>query len=385
MASTFMAQILQNALSLIVSRRYHEGCVAGNAKIRPPPKAAPAAVTDQIAGQDLGGIMPSESPAPDAATLLEIYRRATLLKQNDERVRKVISSGRIAMVYYSYRGQEVIPAALSVSLRDDDHLCTIYRGIHDMLAKGFPLKELWAEMAGRVDGACKGKGGPMHLTFPAKGIMVTTGIVGSSMPIANGLGWAAQLDKSDRVAVATFGDGASNIGAFHESLNLAAVWKLPVIFVCQNNLFAEHTAFEKLTAGQNIAARAAGYGVPGVRVDGNDPVAMHAAAAEAVARARAGGGPTLLECMTFRFHGHSLGDADAYMPKDMKAAAVASDPVPRLRAKLIEDEIASEAQLASLEAEIEAAIDEAVEYALASDWPQPDALRFDVFAKEVVA
>lgn len=321
---------------------------------------------------------------PDAAALLDIYTRVALLHANDERARKLIRSGRIAMVYYSYRGQEIIPAAISASLRDDDYLCTIYRGIHDMLAKGFPLRELWAELAGRSTGSCKGKGGPMHLTYPPKGIMVTTGIVGSTTPIANGLAWGARLDKSDRVSVATFGDGASNIGAVHESMNLAAAWKLPVIFVCQNNLFAEHTTFEKMTAGGSVAGRAAGYGMPGIRVDGNDAVAMYAAAREAIARARAGDGPTLLECMTFRFHGHVLGDADAYIPKEMKAAAIAADPVPRLRAQILAGAIASEAELLAIEADIEAQIDDAVDFALASPWPVPDDLRHDVYAEEIV-
>lgn len=328
----------------------------------------------------------SNIPTPDAATLVEIYKRAALLKANDDRARKTIMSGRIAMTYYSYRGQEIIPSTLSHFLRDDDYVCTIYRGIHDMLAKGFPLKQLWAELAGRTTGSCKGKGGPMHLTYPAKGIMVTTGIVGSSAPIANGLAWGALLNKTDQVAVANYGDGASNIGAVHEALNLASVWKLPVIFVCQNNLFAEHTTFEKMTGGGNIAGRAAGYGIPGIRVDGNDPVAMYAAAAEAVGRARCGEGPTLLECMTFRFHGHTLGDDDRrYIPKDMKAAAVAADPVPRMRAQLIADGMATEAELAAYEADVEEQITEALEFALASPWPEPEALLQDVFEEEIVA
>lgn len=327
--------------------------------------------------------MPSNTV--DDATLLSIYKRAALIKANDERARKVIVSGKIAMVYYSYRGQEIIPAVMGEVLRDDDTLCTIYRGIHDMLGKGFPLRELWAELAGRKTGSCKGKGGPMHLTYPPKGIMVTTGIVGSTTPIANGLAWAAQLDKSDRVSVCTFGDGASNIGAVHEAMNLAAVWKLPTIFVCQNNLFAEHTTFEKMTAGGNIANRAANYDMAGVRVNGNDAADMYVAFSEAVARARAGEGPTLLECMTFRFHGHAMGDDDSYIPKEQKAAAIAADPVPALRAKLIESRIASEDELAAVEAEIEARIDEALEFALASPWPDPDDLRFDVFEKEIAA
>lgn len=322
---------------------------------------------------------------PDHQTLLDIYRRVALLHANDERARKVIRSGQIAMVYYSYRGQEIIPAALSAVLRDDDYLCTIYRGIHDMLAKGFPLDLLWAELAGRTTGSCKGKGGPMHLTYPAKGIMVTTGIVGSSMPIANGLAWGAQVAKTDQVAVATFGDGASNIGAFHEALNLAAVWKLPAIFLCQNNQFAEHTTYAKGTSALRIADRAHGYNIPGVRVDGNDPVAMYAAANEAVARARAGEGPTLIEAVTFRFMGHVFGDADGYIPKDMKAAAMADDPVPKFRARLLADGIATEAQLADIEADIEARIDAAVAFALASPLPQPDDLRHDVFAEEILA
>src|SRR6185369_5269816 len=210
-----------------------------------------------------------KSNVVDGATQLEIYKRVALLKANDERSRKVIMNGSLVMPYYSYRGQEVIPAAMMTALRDDDYLVTIYRGIHDMLAKGMPLNDLWAEIAGRIDGTCKGKGGPMHLTYPQKGIMVTTGIVGSSMPIANGIAWGSQLSGNDRVTVATFGDGASNIGAFHESLNLASVWKLPVIFLCQNNRYGEHTSYEKATSTARIANRAAGYDMPGVHVNGN--------------------------------------------------------------------------------------------------------------------
>lgn len=307
-----------------------------------------------------------------------------LLKVNDEKSRTVIRKGRLMMPYYSYRGQECIPAAVSACLNDDDYICTIYRGIHDMLAKGMPLKNLWAEIAGRVDGTCKGKGGPMHLTHPEKGIMVTTGIVGSSMPIANGLAWGAQLDGSSRVAVAYFGDGASNIGAFHESLNLAAVWKLPVIFVCQNNLYAEHTTFDKCTSAR-VADRAISYSIPGVRIDGNDPEAVLAAAGEAVDRARAGEGPTLIEAMTFRFHGHVFGDADGYMDQEQKKTAMENDPYPRFRQKLIDDGLASEDQLASIEAQMEEDVEAAVQFALNSAWPDPAELRRDVFAEEMPA
>jgi pyruvate dehydrogenase E1 component alpha subunit len=322
----------------------------------------------------------SNKAIPDAATQIEIYRRMALIKANDDRSIKIVKSGRLIMPYYSPRGQEVIPSAVSVNLKDTDYLCTIYRGTHDMLAKGFPLKDLWAEVAGRVTGTCKGKGGPMHLTYPAKGIMVTTGVVGASMPIANGLAWGSQIRGDGRVTVATFGDGASNIGAFHEALNLAAVWKLPVVFVCQNNEWGEHTAYDK-TSNVRVADRAAAYGMAGERVDGNDPFAVYAAAFEAVHRARSGKGPTLIEAMTFRFHGHVFGDQDAYMDKARKAQAIADDPVPRFRAKLIADHIASKQQLETMEAEIEAQIDAAVEFALSSAFPGIEELQRDIFAE----
>ena len=307
----------------------------------------------------------------------------TLIKQNDERSLKVVKTGRLVMVYYSPRGQEVIPSAISVNLTDDDYICTIYRGIHDMLAKGFPLRDLWAELAGRETGSCKGKGGAMHLTYPAKGVMVTTGIVGSSMPIANGLAWATQLSGSKRVTIANFGDGAANIGAFHEALNLASLWKLPVVFVCQNNLYAEHTTFANSTAVEKISSRAAGYNMPGYTVDGNDPYEMYGIAKIAIERARAGEGPTLIEAITYRFNGHLLGDDGGYMDKAEKAAAIANDPVPKLRARLIEDGLATEAELTAIETQVEADLDDAIEFALGSPYPALVEMKRDVYATEI--
>jgi len=216
-------------------------------------------------------------------------------------------------------------------------------------------------------------------------VMVTTGIVGSSMPIANGLALAAQIRGEKRVAVAYFGDGASNIGAFHEALNMAALWKLPVLFVCQNNGYGEHTRNDLATAAAKISDRAFGYQMPGVTVDGNDPLAVYEAAKTAVERARAGAGPTLIEARTFRFFGHVFGDADAYMGKGEKEAAMARDPVPAFRAWLIANAHASEAQLAALETGIERKIDEAVQFALSSPNPEAVELRRDVFAYEVPA
>lgn len=327
----------------------------------------------------------SNVASPDAQTQLDIYRRMLRIERNDDATRAQIRQGRITAPYYSGRGQEAIPSAISNLLGDDDKICTIYRGIHDMVAKDMPLRPLWAEIAGRVDGTCKGKGGPMHLTHPETGVMVTTGIVGSSIPIANGFGWAALLDGSKQVTVAYFGDGASNIGAFHEGLNLASLWKLPCIFVCQNNGFAEHTRYENGTAVDQISKRAIGYGMPGYTVDGNDPIDVWRHAKLAIDRARSGEGPTLLECKTFRFMGHVFGDADSYMGPSEKEEAAKFDPMPRFRQKLIDDGIATEAELDELKAKLEAEVKDAIDFAMACEKPSERELRLDVFAEEIPA
>jgi acetoin:2,6-dichlorophenolindophenol oxidoreductase subunit alpha len=325
----------------------------------------------------------AKAKRPPREVLVELYRKMTLLKQNDERFRAVIKSGRIIGNYYSPRGQEVIPSAISCLLKREDYVCTIYRGIHDSLAKGVPMKLLWAELSGRATGSCKGKGGPMHITHPESGVMVTTGVVGSSMPIANGLALASKIRGDGRIAVAYFGDGASNIGAFHEALNLASVWQLPVVFVCQNNRYAEHTKYEWGTAIDQVAKRAAAYAIPGIHVDGNDPLAMYAAAKEAIERARAGNGPTLIEAMTFRFHGHLLGDVDAYMGQGEKEGWMAKDPVPAFRRWLIAERYASEAELKTMEDTIASEIEEALDFAMGSPYPEIAELRRDVYAQEL--
>lgn len=321
---------------------------------------------------------------PHWAVLEGIFRTMTLLKLHDERFRSLLKTGRVAMPYYSWRGQEAIPAGLSAALQPDDYICTIYRGLHDSLSRGVPLRELWAELFGKATGTCKGKGGPMHITHPKSGVMVTTGIVGSSMPIANGLALASQIAGDDRVTIAAFGDGASNIGAFHESLNLASIWKLPVIFVCSNNLYGEHTKFENATAVDRIADRAAAYRMPGIRIDGNDPLEVYRVAQTAIARARRGEGPTLIEAMTFRFYGHVYGDQDAYMDAGEKAAAMARDPVPAFREWLISGGKATETDLARIETEIAAQIDDAEQFAIASPFPDLAELEIDIYAERSV-
>lgn len=317
---------------------------------------------------------------PDSRTLVAIYRKMVAIKLNDDRFISQIKAGRLVMPYYSARGQECIPAAISVLLTDADYLVTIYRGIHDMIAKGVPPKLIWAELAGRSTGSCKGKGGPMHITHPPSGCMVTTGVVGAGMPIACGLALAAQLRGEKRVTVTNFGDGASNIGAFHESLNLAAVWKLPVIFVCQNNRYAEHTSMAKGTSIERISDRARSYDMRSAHVDGNEPVAVYQAAKIAIERARSGGGPTLIEATTFRFNGHLIGDSGEYMPKEEYQAALAADPYPRYRNWLLKNQHATAAELSKIETDTAADVDAAVAFAF--DSPLTDVLEItrDVYA-----
>jgi TPP-dependent pyruvate/acetoin dehydrogenase alpha subunit len=322
-----------------------------------------------------------DRPSPEV--LIDIFTRAMRIKMNDERVRKTILSGKLKSTYYSPRGQEMIPSAISCLLRGDDQIVTTYRGIHDQIAKGIPLRLLWAEYAGKVTGACKGKGGPMHITHLQTGIMVTTGIVGASMPIANGLALDAQNRGLDRVVIAYFGDGAANIGAFHEALNMASLWHLPVVFVCQNNRYAEHTAYKFGTASATISQRSSSYEMPGVTVDGNDPIAVWVAARSAIDRARSGGGPTLLEAMTFRFEGHNLGDMSAYIPKEEMTSAKADDPIPRLRQQLLHEHVLSEADIERIESGLTAEIDDALEFALASAYPTQDELLVDVYHARV--
>lgn len=302
--------------------------------------------------------------------LTGIFRTATRIKVCDEKFRSLILTGQVSAQYYSPRGQEIVAAGMGQALRPTDYVVTTYRGLHDQIAKGVPLKPLWAEFFGRATGTCKGKGGPMHITHPDSGLMVTTGIVGGGLPIAAGLAWASQVQGTDRVTVVNFGDGATNIGAFHEACNLAALWKLPVVFLCHNNRYAEHTAFEDGTSVDRVADRAAAYRMPGVRVDGNDPVAMYTAAKEAVARARAGEGPTLLEAMTFRFFGHQMSDQNEYMKPGELDEARAADPVLRFRAWLIDNDVLSEADIEAIEAQAKSEVQEAFEYAEAS--PPPD-------------
>jgi len=325
-----------------------------------------------------------EAGVLEAAALRRMFEIVTAISRTDAEFRKLLLAGQARCTYYSPKGQECISAGIGALLRRDDYVVTTYRGLHDQLGKGVPMRELFAEFLGRATGTCKGKGGPMHVTHPATGLMVTTGIVGSGLPIANGLAWSSLLRGTDQVTVVNFGDGASNIGAFHEALNMAAVWRLPVVFVCHNNRYGEHTRYEMATSVAQVALRAAAYGMPGCTVDGNDPLAVYGAARAAVARARAGDGPTLIEAMTYRFWGHIFGDDMRYMPAEERQAAMAADPAVRYRNWLVDRGHFADADLAAIEADLDAAIADAIGFALDSPPPDPAELFTDVYAGEAM-
>jgi pyruvate dehydrogenase E1 component alpha subunit len=303
-----------------------------------------------------------------------------LIAACDDALRRAISAGTVTMAYYSPRGQEAVAAGFAAALRDDDHLVTTYRGLHDHIAKGVPLRPLLAEMLGRAAGTGKGKGGPMHVVWPDAGLMLTTGVVGSGLPIACGLAWAGQRAGNGRVTVASFGDGASNIGAFHEACNLAAVWRLPVVFLCQNNRYGEHTAFADHQRTERVSDRAAAYAMPGVTIDGNDPLAVHAAVSAAVDRARGGDGPTLIEAVTYRLYGHVFGDRMTYVPAGELDAAWSAEPVGRFRLRLIDTGILTEETAQEIEAECGRLVAETLDDVLTLAEPGADELLTDVVA-----
>jgi acetoin:2,6-dichlorophenolindophenol oxidoreductase subunit alpha len=320
----------------------------------------------------------------DREKLLDIYTRTMRVARFDEKMRSLLMTGKLATMYYTVRGQELVAAAAMAALEPIDYLITTYRGQHDQIAKGVPMGPLLAEIAGRATGTCKGKGGSMHITHPDSGVMVTTGVVGSGLPIANGLAMASQNRRDGRVTVTCFGDGATNIGAFHEALNMAQLYGLPVIFLCQNNRYGEHTAFADHTKCDSIATRAHAYCMHSVQVDGNDAVALYTAMKEAVDRARAGGGPTLIEAMCYRMMGHFFGADFSYMPPEHLEEMKAADPLPRIRKLMLEHQF-TEGELDALVARIDAEVEEAVSFALDSPLADPAEVRRDVFEEEIAA
>ncbi len=314
--------------------------------------------------------------------LLEMQRRMLRIRLFDERASKMVKRGKIPGTVHTSIGQEAQVVGACMALRADDYMTGNHRSHGHPIGKGSLLGPLMAELLGKATGVCKGKGGSLHLADFSVGSLGESGIVGSSIPIATGAGLSAQVLGTDRVSLAFFGDGAGNQGNLYEALNLAAIWKLPVIYLCENNQYALSTPAHTVTAGR-IADRATGFGIPGVRVEnGQDVLAVYEAASEAVERARAGGGPTLLEVVTYRYQEHSEGlrISKDYRDKQERETWLARDPISSFRDVLIERGVATAEELDTIEKEVAEEIEEAVRFAEGSPDPEPEGAFEDLYA-----
>jgi TPP-dependent pyruvate/acetoin dehydrogenase alpha subunit len=299
---------------------------------------------------------------------LELLRQMIEIRLFEEAIQRMFTQNLVRGSTHLCSGQEATEVGACAALRESDAMLCTYRGHGAVLAKGAPLDRTFAEILGKAEGLCGGKGGSMHLTDVGVGAYGSFAIVGAHLPIATGFGFAAQYAGTDEVCVCFFGDGSTNIGAFHEALNLAGIWKLPVIFVCENNVYGEYSHWSRTTPIERLAERAHGYGMPGVAVDGNDVAAVHDVVATAVARARAGEGPTLVEALTYRHKGHSRTDPGAYRPKEEVEAWLARDPIALLESSLREQGV-EQAELDELRRGAEERVDAAAQRAV--DWPEP--------------
>jgi len=316
--------------------------------------------------------------------LKAIYGQMARIRAVDKAIQAGLSAGKFQFTYWPMTGQECIPATISQLISARDYMVTTYRGIHDQVAKGVDLYGMFAEALGREGGLNKGKGGSPHISDPSSGSMVTTAIVGAGAPIANGLAISAKERGEDRVTIVNFGDGATSIGAVHEAMNLAGAWKLPVIFMCQNNQWGEYTPIETYTASPNFFGRAEALGFRGVQLDGNDPAAFYKGMKDVIDSVRAGNGPVFVEALTYRMGPHA-GVGDNYnAAKDVLAAAKERAPLEKTRALLIEAGICSEDEVAALEAAAKAEVDDAIARAMVSPVTPASETTVDVFADETL-
>lgn len=312
--------------------------------------------------------------------LIDMYRTMVRIRRFEERVAQEFADGNIPGSVHSYIGEEAVATGAIAQLRKDDYIMSTHRGHGHMIAKGGRPDRMMAELFAKKTGYCLGKGGSMHIADLDIGMLGAAGIVGSGITIATGAGLSAQMRGTDQVTICFFGDGASNIGRFHEGINLASVWCLPVVFICENNLWAVSVPTSCSLNVPNIADRAAGYGIPGVVVDGMDVIAVYEAAGEAVARARSGKGPTLIEAKTYRFRGHFEGDSGTYRPKEEIEEWLKKDPVKLYKEKFLEMKLLTEKQAEEIDREILAEIDQAVKFAQESPFPEPEETLENVYA-----
>ncbi len=314
-------------------------------------------------------------------TFLWMYRTMATIRRFEEQSRREADAGKLRGMHSSI-GQEAVPTGICAHLRDDDYVLGTHRSHHHCIAKGVDLNEMMAELLGKSTGTNKGKGGTMHIADINKGMLGANGVVGSNIPVATGVALSASVRGTDQVSVVFFGDGASSQGVLHESMNLASVWKLPALFVCENNRYAESTPFEFTVAGASVANRAAGYDMPGVSVDGQDVIEMHEVAAEAVARARAGEGPTLIEAQTYRYQGHfGADDPLGYRSEEEEAYYKGRDCLVRIEQHIVDGGFASESELRAIDDECVQAVADAVAFADGSPFPEAEELLTDVYVK----
>jgi len=317
----------------------------------------------------------------EKAKLLEMYHQMLTIRFFEEKVFELYGQNLVPGTIHLYAGEEAVAVGVCANLRRDDYITSTHRGHGHCIAKGAKLGKTMAEILGRRTGYCKGKGGSMHIADFSIGMLGATAVVGAGIPIATGAGLSIKLRRTDQVVACFFGEGASNQGAFHEGINLAAVWGLPVVFVCENNLYAMGTRQSRVMTIENIADRASAYGIPGVMVDGNDVLAVYEAARVAVERARSGEGSTLIECKTYRQKGHSRFDAAAYRPKEEVESWMKKDPIARFQTKLSGMGVLTDAVAQKMVQEAKKAVDEATEFALESPFPEPEEASEDVYAQ----
>ncbi len=314
-----------------------------------------------------------------------MLRKMILIREFDELAIKLRTGGKIYGTVHPYVGQEAVAVGVCANLTNADRVTSTHRGHGHCIAKGADIKRMMAELFGRVDGYCKGKGGSMHIADFAVGMLGANGIVGGGLPLATGAALAAQLDGKGNVAVCFFGDGAVTEGEFHEALNISSVWKLPIVFVCENNQYAANNAVAVQHPITDVAVRAGSYGMPGLTIDGNDVLAVREAARIAIERARQGNGPTLLECKTYRWYFHAMRAAPP--PETRPAEEIAGwkerDPIARLAADLIARRVISESDVGGLQWQVHADLQQAVAFADASPFPDPKDILVDMYAAPV--
>ncbi len=303
--------------------------------------------------------------------MVEMHRTMLRIRTAEGRVRSMFLSGMIPGFLHSYVGEEAVAVGACAALEERDYISSTHRGHGHLIAKGGRLDRMMAELFGKQTGYCRGKGGSMHIADVSLGILGANGIVGAGIPIANGAALTAQMKGTGQVVLCFFGDGAAQQGTFHESVNLASIWDLPIVFVCENNLYAMSTPASYHMNISSVSDRSAGYGIPGVRVEGNEVLEVYSSIREAVERARRGDGPTLVECVTFRHLGHFVGDPEVYLTQEEKDEWMKRDPIELFRRRLLDDGVLDEKRLGAMEREVAEEVEAAVEFAKSSPDPDP--------------